>query len=292
VARVKPAPFDYVRPASVADAASRLHEAQGEAKILAGGQSLIPLLNFRLASPQVLVDINGIGDLAYIRPSGGVLAVGSMTRLRALERDEWVQQQIPILADGLPWVGHVQIRNRGTVGGSLAHADPAAELPALALLLDGSVTLVGPSGDRVVAVDELLLGFLTTSIDEDELISEIRFSVPGPSATWGFREFAPRHGDFAFAGAAVLVTPDDQGRTREARVVVFGGPDRALRATGTEQALLGAELTEGLADQVAAIAAAETLADDPRPDAPYRRRLTQAMVGRALHDAIKTRTVT
>jgi carbon-monoxide dehydrogenase medium subunit len=289
---VKPAPFDYVRPATVSDAADHLHDADGEAKILAGGQSLIPLLNFRLASPRVLVDINGIGDLAYIRPSDTLVAVGSMTRLRALERDEWVQRQIPILAEALSWVGHVQIRNRGTVGGSLAHADPAAELPALALLLDGSVTLVGPSGDRTAAVDELLIGFLTTSIDEDELMTEVRFRVPKRSAAWGFREFAPRHGDFAFAGAAVLITPDEHGRTTEARVVVFGGPDRALRAAETEEALIGVELTEGLADHVAAIAAAETLAEDPRPDAPYRRRLTQAMVARALHDAIKTRTLT
>ena len=288
---MKPAPFDYVRPTSVAAAASHLHEAQGEAKILAGGQSLIPLLNFRLASPRVLVDLNGVADLAYIRQSEAVLAVGSMTRVRALERDESVKQQIPIVTHALSWVGHVQIRNRGTVGGSLAHADPAAELPALALLLDGSVTLVGPSGDRTLTVDELLLGFLTTSIDEDELITEVQFRVPKRSATWGFREFAPRHGDFAFAGAAVLVTPDDQGRTSEARVVVFGGPDRALRAAGTEQALVGAELTEGLIDHVAAIAAAETLADDPRPDARYRRRLTQAMVARALQDAIEPRTL-
>ena len=289
---MKPAPFDYVRPASVAEAASALRDAHGEAKILAGGQSLIPLLNFRLASPAVLVDLNGVGDLAYIRSSDSVLAVGAMTRVRAVERDEDVRRRIPILAEALSWVGHVQIRNRGTVGGSIAHADPAAELPAVALALDGEVAVAGPSGERTLTVDELLLGFLTTSLDEDELITEVRFRVPGPSAAWGFREFAPRHGDFAFAGAAVVVTPDDQGRIADSRVVVFGGPDRALRATEAEGALIGSELIEETARQVAATAAAETLVDDPRPDAAYRRRVTEAMVARALGDAIERRTTT
>jgi carbon-monoxide dehydrogenase medium subunit len=284
---VKPAPFDLVRPATAADAASSLHEAQGDAKILAGGQSLIPLLNFRLASPRLLVDLNGVEGLSYIHPSDAMLEVGSMTRLRAVERSAWVADRIPILTNALSWVGHVQIRNRGTVGGSLAHADPAAELPALALLLDGSVRVIGPSGERTLAVDDLLLGFLTTSIEEDELVTEVQFRVPDQHATWGFREFAPRHGDFAFAGAAVLVTPDDQGRTSEARVVVFGGPDRALRAPESERALTGLGLTADLIEQAAEIAATETLVDDPRPDAPYRRRLTQAMVGRALRDAMQ-----
>ena len=289
---MKPAPFDYVRPTSVAEAASALRDANGEAKILAGGQSLVPLLNFRLASPQLLVDLNAIADLAYIRLSDSALAVGAMTRVRALERNESVRQSMPILSQALSWVGHVQIRNRGTVGGSIAHADPAAELPALALLLDGLVTLVGPSGERTVAVDELLLGFLTTSIEEDELISEVRFGMPNREARWGFQEFAPRHGDFAFAGAAVVITPDDQTRTADARVVVFGGPDRALRARDAERSLIGEELTEELADQAAATAAGETLIDDPRPDAAYRRRLTQAMVARAVRDAMEPRTAT
>jgi carbon-monoxide dehydrogenase medium subunit len=287
---VKPAPFEYIRPVSAAEAASHLRAAQGEGKILAGGQSLIPLLNFRLASPRVLVDLNGVPDLAYIRPSESTLAIGAMTRVRALERDVQVADRIPILTDALSWVGHVQIRNRGTVGGSLAHADPAAEIPALALLLDGSATLIGPSGDRAAAVDDLLLGFLTTTMDEDELIAEVRFRIPDRRARWGFREFAPRHGDFALAGAAVLITPDDEGRTREARVVAFGGPDRALRAPQAEEALMGHALTPELADQVAAIAATETLADDPRSDSAYRQQLTRAMVARALRDAAERRT--
>jgi aerobic carbon-monoxide dehydrogenase medium subunit len=289
---VKPAPFDYVRPATVADAAMQLHQAQGDAKILAGGQSLIPLLNFRLASPRILVDLGALADLAYVRPSDTTLTVGSMTRVRVLERDPGVAARIPILTDAVSWVGHVQIRNRGTVGGSIAHADPAAELPAMALLLDGSVTLVGPGGERTVGIDDLLLGFFTTAMDDDELMTEIRFRIPDPRATWGFQEFAPRHGDFALAGAAVLLTPDDQGRTSEARVVVFGGPERALRAQESERVLTGTELTTDLADEAAAIAATETLVDDPRPDAPYRRKLTQAMVARALRDAAERRTTT
>ena len=286
---MKPAPFDLVRPATVIEAAAQLHQAQGDAKILAGGQSLIPLLNFRLASPRLLVDLNGLNDLAYLRPSDASLAVGSMTRVRTLERDASVTERIPVLTNALSWVGHVQIRNRGTVGGSIAHADPAAELPALALLLDGSVTVVGPGGERTLAIDDLLLGFFTTALEEDELITEVRFRVPDRRATWGFREFAPRHGDFALAGAAVLLTPDGQGRTGEARVVVFGGPERALRAHESERALTVGELTVELADEAASIAASETLVDDPRPDAAYRRRLTQAMVARALRDALERR---
>ncbi|HET8784394.1 MAG TPA: FAD binding domain-containing protein [Candidatus Limnocylindrales bacterium] len=287
---MKPASFEYVRPETVADATSHLRDAQGDAKVLAGGQSLIPLLNFRLASPRMLVDLGSVRDLAYVRASDGIVSVGSMTRMRTLERDARVAESIPALTNAVSWVGHVQIRNRGTVGGSIAHADPAAELPALALLLDGSVTVVGPTGERSMEIDELLLGFFTTALEEDELITEARFAIPDRRATWGFREFAPRHGDFALAGAAVLLTPDDRGRTSDARVVVFGGHERALRARESERALTGSELTVDLADEAAAIAATETLVDDPRPDAAYRRKLTQAMVARALRDALERRT--
>jgi carbon-monoxide dehydrogenase medium subunit len=290
VTGVKPAPFDYVRPTTVAEAASHLRDAEGEGKILAGGQSLIPLLNFRLASPKLVVDLNPISELAYVRPGDGVLSIGAMTRARTVERDEQVRRLIPILAHAVSWVGHVQIRNRGTVGGSIAHADPAAELPAIALLLDGSLTVVGGAGERKVSAEELLVGFLTTSLDEDEIVTEVQLRVPSGSTSWGFREFAPRHGDFALAGAAVLITTDDAGRTEEARVVVFGGPDRALRAADAERALVGSELTPRLADQVASLASTETLADDPRPDAAYRQQLTRAMVARALGDALDRRT--
>lgn len=287
---MKPAPFDYVRPTTIADAVRHLSDSKGEGKVLAGGQSLVPLLNFRLASPRLLVDLNRVAGLSYITLADDELLIGSMTRTRDVERDATVRRLMPVLSDATSWIGHVQIRNRGTVGGSIAHADPAAELPALTLLLDGSITIAGPAGQRTLPAEDLYLGFLTTTLAEDEIVTEVRLHVPASEATWGFHEFAQRHGDFALAGAAVLLTPDAEGKTREARVVVFGGPDRALRSSDGEAALIGTEPTPALIKHAADLAATQSLSDDPRPDAPYRRQVTAAMVSRALSDAVDRRT--
>ena len=282
---MKPAAFDYVRPTSIADAVSSLAQADGEGKVLAGGQSLVPLLNFRLAAPRLLVDLNRLADLSYIRLTEDGIMIGAMTRTRTLERDPALRAAVPLISELTSWIGHVQIRNRGTVGGSIAHADPAAELPALSLALDGSLVVAGPNRTRTIPASEAYLGFLTTTLEEDEILTEVQLRRPPASTGWGFQEFAPRHGDFALAGAIALVTPGSDGAVADARLVAFGGPDAAVRATGAEQTLVGATLTEAVINQAAALAARECLQDDPRSDAAYRQQITKAMVARALRDA-------
>ncbi|HEU4671828.1 MAG TPA: xanthine dehydrogenase family protein subunit M [Candidatus Limnocylindrales bacterium] len=281
---MKPPDFEYARPATVADAVSLLASAGGDAKVLAGGQSLVPLLNFRLAAPSLLVDVNRVDGLAHLTVDGSTLRIGATTRMRVLELDPLVRDLVPVLAAAARWVGHVQIRNRGTVGGSVAHADPAAEVPAVCLLLDAELVATGPSGERRIPARDFFAGFLTTTLAEDELLTEIR--IPAQTARrWGFREYAQRRGDFALAGAATTVGIDAAGRIDEARIVVFGTSDRPIRARSAEAALAGAEPSADGLDAAATAAADEAAADDPRPDAAYRRVLTRTMVRRALEDA-------
>src|SRR3954453_6281686 len=175
---MKPPDFAYTRPTTIADAVSALAASGGEGKVLAGGQSLVPLLNFRLASPAMLVDLNRIAELSHITIEAHVLRVGAMTRMRALETDSTVAQRFPLLAAAAHWVGHVQIRNRGTVGGSLAHADPAAEVPAVALLVGAELVATGPNGERSITADDFFQGFLFTALAEDEILTEVRFPLP------------------------------------------------------------------------------------------------------------------
>jgi carbon-monoxide dehydrogenase medium subunit len=284
---MKPPDFTYARPTTLAEAVSVLAASGGDGKVLAGGQSLVPLLNFRLASPQLLVDLNWIADLSYIRVEADVLRVGAMTRMRTLETDATVAARFPLLAAAAEWVGHVQIRNRGTVGGSLAHADPAAEIPAVAVLADAELVVLGPPGERTVPADEFFQGFLFTALAEDEILSEVRFPLPPPASRWGFREFAHRRGDFALAGAAVML-PAKRGGTSPgagARVVVFGTSDRPRRSERAEAALDAANNAASAFAEAARLAADDAAADDPRPDAAYRRQITETMVRRALVDA-------
>ena len=283
---MKPAPFEYARPTTVAEVNALLGEADGEAKVLAGGQSLVPLLNFRLATPRLLVDINRIDDLSGIDRTNGTLRLGALTRLRSLEADPQVRATIPLLSAAAEWVGHVQIRNRGTVGGTLAHADPAAEIPAICLLLDAEVRVAGRRGERTIAVRDLLAGFLTTTLDEDELVVELRVPIPSEGERWGFREFAPRRGDFALAGAAATISLDQGGAIQQARIVVFGTAEQPVRPAEAEAALRGRRPSEDLLAGAATLAAESAGADDPRPDAQYRKSLTRALVHRALDDAV------
>jgi carbon-monoxide dehydrogenase medium subunit len=283
---MKPPLFEYARPSSPAEAVSLLASAGGEGKVLAGGQSLVPLLNFRLAAPGLLVDINRIPELVFVEEESGTLRVGAGTRMRALELDPLVRERIAILKAAASWVGHVQIRNRGTVGGSIAHADPAAEVPAISVLLDAELTVLGPNGARTAQAADFFEGFLTTDLADDELLTEIRFPIPEAAEGWGFREFAQRRGDFALAGAAVMLRPADDGTVGRARIVVFGTADRPLRAPEAEAALVGNRATPEAIEAAAQSAAEAAAADDPRPDAAYRRQLTETMVRRALEDAI------
>jgi CO/xanthine dehydrogenase FAD-binding subunit len=283
---VKPPDFEYVRPDTTKEAVASLAASDGAGKILAGGQSLVPLMNFRLAAPTLLVDLNHVPELAFIDFSAERLRLGAMTRTRSVEVDPAIHHRLPLLAAAAAWIGHIQIRNRGTVGGSVAHADPAAEMPAICILLDAEFLTVSPRGERVIPAPEFFTGFFSTALAEDEILTEIRMPLPAPGARWGFREFAQRRGDFALAGAAVILGGEPGEPATNPRIVVFGTSDRALRTTAAEEHIARAGTVRTAIDEAAHLAAEEAALDDPRPDAAYRQALTETLVRRALEDAV------
>jgi CO/xanthine dehydrogenase FAD-binding subunit len=280
---VKPPPFEYDAPGTVDEAIALLHEHASDAKVLAGGQSLVPLLNFRLARPGRLIDINGLGELSHIRRQSGRLDVGAIARQSALERSTIVREHWPLLHEAVGWVAHAQIRNRGTVGGSMAHADPAAELPVALAALDGAVRVRSVRGERTIAWDELFVTHLTTSLEPDELLVAVELPPQPPRTGSAFVEYARRHGDFALGGAAVTVTSDEGGACRSTAIALLGAAAAPIRAGAAERLLAGAPVTE----EAARAAAVEAVRDiEPTGDihggAAYRRRLVEAMVRRAI----------
>ena len=276
---VHPAPFAYLRADSADAALAALAEHGDEAKLLAGGHSLLPLMKLRLATPTVLVDIGGADDLAYVREEGDVLAVGALTRHRALETDATVRGRLPLLAQVAHVVGDPQVRNRGTLGGSLAHGDPASDLPAAALALDATLVIDGPRGRRTVPAADFFTGFLETVVEPDELLVEVRFPVASEPAPGSYRKLTRRAQDWAIVAAAVARVP---GTANEARVALTTMAPTPTRAPAVEEALA--------AGATAAEAAAHA-ADDLEPpsdihaSADYRRHLAQVLVRRALTDA-------
>jgi CO/xanthine dehydrogenase FAD-binding subunit len=265
-APVKPAPFDYRAPESLDEALALLDE---DSRPLAGGQSLVPLLNFRLARPERLVDLNGVRELDYLDRPDGVLRIGAMTRQAALERSMPVAERWPLLTQAIRFVGHPQIRNRGTVGGSVAHADPAAELPAAMLALDARMHARSMSGTRTIDARDFFVGPLTTVLEQDELLTEVEVPAPPPRARAAFVEEARTHGDFATAGAAVLLAPGEH-----AAVALLGGGPAPMRAPEAERALVA-----GTGAGEAAELAAGGI------EHPYRRALVTALVRRAIEAA-------
>ena len=235
---MKPAPFDYFAPRSLAEALEHLRQHGDDAKILAGGQSLLPMLNLRIARPAALVDINGVAGLDGLTEKNGVLQLGALVRQRQLER--WATERVPLLAAALRLVGHTAIRTRGTVAGNVSHADPASELPALFVCLDGSAVAASPRGERTIEASRFYVGPLTTSLAADEIVSETRWPLPPAGAGWGFHEVARRHGDFALVGAAALVTRAG-GRIDSARIALFGAGPTPVRARAAEEALIGSD---------------------------------------------------
>jgi len=285
---MKPASFEYQAPESLPAALDVLARHGGDAKVLAGGQSLIPVMNFRLAQPALLVDLNRISELDFLRRGeGGGLRIGAMTRQRRLERDPLVQEEAPLLAETVPWIAHPQIRNRGTIGGSLAHADPAAELPAIMVALRGRIRLVKAGGERWVPATEFFAGLFTTALEPDEILAEIDLP-PLPARTgWSFMEIARRHGDYAQVGIAALVTLGEDGRCREARLVFLSAGDTPVEAGAAAALLSGTDL----GPEAVAAAADKASQDeiDPRDDvhasALYKRHLARVLTGRALRTA-------
>ncbi len=282
---MKPAPFRYAAPRSVGEALALLQEYGPEAKVLAGGQSLVPLLNMRLARPEVLVDINRIGALAYIRRRGDRLHVGALTRQRAVEASAVVRRHLPLLWEAIRFVGHPQIRNRGTVGGSLAHADPAAELPAVVAALDAELVVAGPQGERVLSPEEFFTGYLTTALRPTELLVGVRFPPPADGTGSAFVEVARRHGDFALVGVAAVLQRRD-GAIGQARLAFTGVGPGPVRAREAERLLVGEPATSRLFAEAAREASARL---DPPEDihatAQYRRELAEVLARRALEAA-------
>ena len=283
---MKPAPFDYVAPTTLDDAVRCLAKGQGEAKILAGGQSLMPILNMRLARPEQLIDLGRIPELDSIREENGRIHIGAMTTKRSIERSSLVAERQPLLLEATRNIAHPQIRNRGTLGGSLAHADPAAEYPAVARALDAELYAKGPSGQRTIAAADFFVTYLTTALEADEILVGASFPVHPEGHGWAFEEISRRHGDFAMTGVA-LTCSLAAGIYSDVRIVLFGVAPTPLRPIAMEERLRGQAPSEALHREVASAIGAGL--DDPLSDthasADYRRQLATVVCQRALDAA-------
>jgi CO/xanthine dehydrogenase FAD-binding subunit len=284
---VKPAPFVYHRPRGLDAALALMSEYGEEAKPLAGGQSLIPAMNFRLATPTVLVDLNEVAELAYITRGAGHVAIGGMTRQRVIERSEMVASHAPLVVETMPHVAHPAIRNRGTLGGSLAHADPAAELPAVMLALNAEFGLGRQGGTRRVKASEFFVGLFSTAMQPGELLTEVTIPDAPDRSGFAFREISRRHGDFALVGVAANVQMDARGRCASARIALLSVGDRPVLADRASRVLVGQKPTP---DAIRAAAEAAATHDiDPPADihasARYRRQLAGVLTRRALDAA-------
>jgi carbon-monoxide dehydrogenase medium subunit len=279
---MKPAPFDYVAAGSLEAALDALGWAGGEAKVLAGGQSLLPMLNFRLLRPAVLVDINRLPGLAYVEAEQALVRVGALTRHHALETSPVIAAHLPIVNAAMPHVAHLAVRNRGTIGGSLAHADPAAELPLMAVLLDAQISIASPRGRRLAGAGDFFRGVMTTDLGAEEIITDIAFPRLAAGTGWGYEQMARRRGDFALAGVAATVAALD-GRANSPRIALSGVGDTPLRATAAEELLAGRALEAPVIEEaVAAIRAGVAPSSDLHASGAYRRHLVGALARRAI----------
>ena len=281
---MKPAPFEWFSASSTEEALALLTEHGEHAKPLAGGQSLIPAMNFRLARPAVLVDLNGITELSGVAvQADGVLRCGAMTRQGMLEKSEMGAAHAPLLAEALPFVAHAAIRTRGTVGGSIAHGDPAAEIPAVLSALGARYLVQSSGGQRWLAADAFMTGLFVTALEPGELLVAIEIPPMAPRTGWGFLEMARRHGDFALAGVACTLTLDDTGTCEDARIVAFGIGDGPVLCTAAAEVLVGA--TPGLEvfrEAASVVASDVTPSSDVHASAAYRRSLVEVLTRRAL----------
>ncbi|HLH67514.1 MAG TPA: xanthine dehydrogenase family protein subunit M [Candidatus Dormibacteraeota bacterium] len=290
---MKPPPFDYWAPRSLPEALELMARYGEEAKALAGGQSLVPLMNFRLAAPRQLVDLNPIPELASCAVEDGVLRLGAMVRHRFLERSPVVREHAPLLSMVAPFIGYPQIRARGTIGGSLAHADPAAELPAAVMALDGRVQLRSRTGTRMVAAERFFRSFFTTVAEPDELVVGVEIPLPPPGTAVGFQEVAMRRGDFALAGVAVAVTRGEDGTITRARIACLSAASTPLRVPEAERVLVGEPPSDRLFREVEArVSELVDPPDDVHASAGYRRRTLGVLCRRALTAAVSGKEAT
>ncbi len=286
---MKPPRFAYSDPETRGEVLDLLENYGDEAKILAGGQSLVPLLNMRLAQPAQLIDINRLTDLSYIREVDGGLAIGALTRQREVERSPLVRQRCPLLARAVPWIGHAPIRSRGTIGGSLTHADPAAELPAVLQALGGFIRVESQSGSRTIPAEEFFISQLQTSITSQELVIEAWFPVAPARSGTAFIEVSRRHGDYALVGVAAQLTTDESDTILEAHLALMGVGETPVRLSEAEAALVGERPSEALFSAVAELSMSELEPDaDLHASGEYRRYVAGVLVNRALRLAIDT----
>ncbi len=287
---MKPPPFEYFAPTTVEEALAHLAEHGYDAKPLAGGQSLIPMMNFRLAQPSALVDLNNIPELSYIRPdeNGGVL-VGATTRHKTVGKDPLIAKQVPLVHDAIPNIGTPQVRTRGTFGGSLSHADPSAELVAISVALNARLKARSQKGERWIPASEFFVGSFTSALEPEELLVEINLPPLPERSGWSLQEVARRHNDFALAGVAAVVTLDKKGNCREARLAFLSAGDRPMEAHQAAALLKGQKPTV----QVIRAAAEKASSADVEPGsdihatAEFRRHLANVLTRRALDEAFE-----
>ncbi len=283
---MKPPVFEYFAPKSLDETLTLAERYASTHKLLAGGQSLVPAMNMRLIRPEQLIDLNGVPDLAGISETDDYVAVGAMTRHRELEFSDTVRRKLPLLAEALPLIGHVQIRNRGTVGGSICHADPAAEIATVWTALGGDAVVVGVRGERTVPVEELLVSVFTTSLEPGEILTSVRFRKPAAPSGAAFSEVARRHGDYSLASAAVSVSVKE-GRIADPRIALGSVAAQPVRATDAERLLVGAEPTDEVFTAAAAAVAGQL---DPWSDVhaseDYRRHVASVLTRRCLALAV------
>ena len=285
---MKPAPFEYYVPDSIDQALELLHEHE-DAKLLAGGQSLVPAMNFRVVQPGALIDLNRIAELSFIREGGNVLRVGSMARERHLEFDPSIAKCVPLLAEAMPFIAHPQIRNRGTIGGSIVNADPAAELPVLMLALNARLKAQSVSGERWIDAHEFFVGMFTTALAPDEILAEIELPFMSSHTGWSFMEVAPRAGDYAMMGVAALVTLDENGKCTQAKLVYLNAGDGPVDAKEASQLLIGERLSDALFESAAAVASEKEINPfgNIHTSIDFQRHLARVLTKKALQQAVQ-----
>lgn len=286
---MKPAPFDYVVPGTIEEAVGYLADDDVESHVLAGGQSLVAAMNMRMARPELLVDLCKVDGLDFIREEADALCVGAMTTKRSIEFSPVVASAQPLVHAATMLIAHPQIRNRGTVGGSVAHADPAAEYPAVVLLLDAEIKAHGEDGERIIAASDFFITYFTTALEESEILTEVRFPTMLPNTGWSFKEFARRHGDFAMAGVGVTLNLDSAGHCENTRVAAFALGATPIRAAAVEAAINGEKPSPELFASACKMMSdgIEDPTSDVHASVEYRRDLATVLGQRALAEAVE-----
>ena len=286
---MKPAPFEYYVPDSLERALDLMNQHAGEAKILAGGQSLVPAMNFRVVQPGMLIDLNRVGELGFIREEGETVRIGAMTRERHLEFDPSIAKRTPLLTEAASFIAHPQIRNRGTIGGSIVNADPAAELPVLMLTLNARLKAKNVSGERWIDAQEFFVGMFTTALELDEILVEIELPFMSPRTGWSFLEVAPRAGDYALMGVAALVTLDENGKCKRAKLVYLNAGDGPVDAKEAARLLEGEKINDQLIESAAGLAGEKEINPfgNIHTSPEFQRHLANVLTKKALKQAMQ-----